>query len=323
VCALIAAALISLISMAPHAQHTGDKLQIAWRNSPLVCSYNERPAGPYQLIDESGLMMIVSVGGERVIDTPYHMQTHTFVSPRFFSISLPIYRKHVESFDSDRLRRSFIGEQSESVWVKGLPPDFIAFSLLYLNRSRSFPFAQHNQPRVLSYVDSWYSADVFYHKGHCEPGSISAKLSWLIADVNGDVYPGSVASGQYSSRNICACLGGSSRHPCYDQLPPHDAGLSVVDGPLSKIDTGDYASYQHCGNCRCTLSVRHPILFGIGVVLFALIGACGGMALGYLGISRLCAGRRWSGRLILGIGAVWFMIGAFDIPIARVFGLIN
>src|SRR5437016_5362249 len=101
--------------MTPHAQHTGDKLQIAWRNSPLVCSYNERAARPYQLIDEPGLMMIVSVGRERVIDTSYYIQTHTFISPGICFYLFPIYKQRVEAFsDPDRLRRNFIGEQSES-----------------------------------------------------------------------------------------------------------------------------------------------------------------------------------------------------------------
>jgi hypothetical protein len=102
-----------------------------------------------------------------------------------------------------------------------------------------------------------------------------------------------------------------------------DLRLSSIHRPLSEIDGSDNASDNESSDSRQALSDRHPIWFGIGVVLFALVGACGGMALGYLGTNLSCAGRRWNGRLILGIGATWFLIGAFDIPIAWVFGLIN
>lgn len=67
----------------------------------------------------------------------------------------------------------------------------------------------------------------------------------------------------------------------------------------------------------------YDLRFGIGVVLFALVAAAGGMVLGYFGTNRLCAGRQWSGRLILGMGITLLLAGGFDIPIAWVLGWIN
>jgi hypothetical protein len=303
VCALIAAALISLISMTPHAQHTGDKLQIARRNSPLVCSYNERAAGSYQLIDEPSLMMIVSVGGERVIDTSYYIQTHTFISPRIFFYLFPIYKKCVEAFNSARLRRSFIGKQSESERVKGLPPDFIAFSLLYLNRKGSLPFAQQNQPRMLGYVYSWYSADVFYHKGHHEPCSIFVKPSWLIADVNGDLYPGSMARDQYSPRDISAVSCGICGTSGGVQASPHDARLSPIDADLPD----DRAKLQKPHGNQQPISKLHFRIVGLIFSITAYwIAFCG---------AWLDWRRRWHGIGLIVLGSIVFCCGVGAIVI--------
>jgi hypothetical protein len=70
-------------------------------------------------------------------------------------------------------------------------------------------------------------------------------------------------------------------------LSHHYVGLAIVDSPLAEIDGSNDDSYKNGNNRRQALSDRHPTLVGIGVVLLALSGACGGMALGYLGTNRL------------------------------------
>ena len=330
-------ALLLLISISPHAEHFGNELQPFGWDLPFVhCEMKSRAASLIKMIDESCLMVILKVGMECIINKSDNIEAHKFV------VLPKISAFHFASADvkpvwlavtSTEIAENFIGEQSKSDRIKRLLSDFVTPPPLYLNRELAFAPSQRlrrdgaaakwNQPDVGSYFYRWRVPNILKFKQDRNVCAASLKESGLAADINIGFYPCSVTCGQCACRNIGTCLGGSSRHPCYDQLPPHNAGLSVVDAPLSKINPGDHNGYKKASDGRQALSIRHPAWFGSGVVLFALIGACAGLALGYLGTSHLCAGRRWSGRLILVIGAVWFMIGAFDIPIAWLFGLIN